>query len=250
MDELEINQQLVPVLHAKNVTAGYRRGEPIIQDFSLRVHPGEIIGIIGPNGAGKSTVLKALLGLLDERQGQVELPGLDQGGYAYIPELPTLYEELTLMEHLELIGMAYDLPRVEFEARAERLLQQFGLQHQRNDYPGGFSKGMRQKIMILCALLTTPALYLVDEPFNGLDPFAMQELLQWFSQEKQRGAGIVLSTHVLDIGERICDRFILLQGGGILAQGTLTELQQLAGMPGGDLLQVFIHLAGGGDTCS
>ncbi|MGE5455126.1 MAG: ABC transporter ATP-binding protein [Methylocystaceae bacterium] len=250
MDDLNIKSKSVPVLQAQNVAAGYRRGEAIVHNFALEVYPGEIIGIIGPNGAGKSTVLKALLGLLDERQGQVELPGPEKGGYAYIPELPTLYEELTLKEHLELIGMAYDLPLVEFEQRTEHLLQQFGLQHQRYDYPGGFSKGMRQKIMIMCALLTTPAVYFVDEPFNGLDPFAMQELLQWFKQEKERGAGIVLSTHVLDVGERICDRFILLQGGEILAQGNLPELQRLAGMPGGDLLQVFIHLAGGGLTCS
>jgi ABC-2 type transport system ATP-binding protein len=109
-------------------------------------------------------------------------------------------------------------------------------------FPGGFSKGTRQKVMIMCAMLASPSLYLIDEPFNGLDALAIKEVLEWLEQEKQRGAGVLLSTHVLETAQRICDRFIILDNGRIIASGTMEQLQAQAGCPNKDLFAIFLKL--------
>ncbi len=230
------------LLKVVGLEAGYSKNKPVISDLSLQIMPGEVIGIIGPNGAGKSTTLKAILGLIEQFKGEVILPPRQSGGYAYIPELPALYAELTLWEHLEVTGMAYGMDHGEFEQRANWLLRHFDMDQAKYSLPGGFSKGMRQKVMIMCAYLVQPALYLVDEPFNGLDPFAINELLEWFENEKARGAGLLLSTHVLDIAERVCDRLILIKNGHQVAEGNLQQLQQQAGMKNADLFTVFTRL--------
>lgn len=230
------------LLEVTNLQSGYSKKDPVISDLSLHIKPGEIVGLIGPNGAGKSTTIKAILGLIDKYQGEVKLPGKQAGGYAYIPELPSLYAELTLWEHLEIMAMAYGIERDEFNERADLLLEKFDMKTSKYSFPGDFSKGMRQKVMIMCSYLVQPALYLVDEPFNGLDPFAINELLEWFSSEKSRGAGLLLSTHVLDIAQKVCDRLILIKNGRKISEGSLPELQQHAGMEDANLFEVFTHL--------
>lgn len=230
------------LLKVDNLWAGYRKGTPSIRSLSFSLEPGEVVGLIGPNGAGKSTTIKAILGLIEKWQGQVILPSLYTAGYAYIPELPALYDELTLWEHLEIVAMAHGLEESTFDKQARKLLEQYNMMDYQYSFPGSFSKGMRQKVMVLCACLVQPALYLVDEPFNGLDPFAVNDLLQWFSAEKARGGGILLSTHVLDIAERICDRFILINHGQIAADGNMQQLQDQADLPGSRLFDVFAEL--------
>jgi ABC-2 type transport system ATP-binding protein len=230
------------LLEVTNLQSGYNKKYPVISDLFLHIKPGEIVGLIGPNGAGKSTTIKAILGLIDKYQGEVKLPGKQTGGYAYIPELPSLYAELTLWEHLEIMAMAYGIGRDEFKQRADRLLKQFHIEKSKHAFPGSFSKGMRQKVMIMCSYLVQPALYLVDEPFNGLDPFAVNELLEWFTGEKSRGAGLLLSTHVLDIAQKVCDRLILIKNGCKVSEGSLQDLRQQAGMEDAGLFDVFTHL--------
>jgi ABC-2 type transport system ATP-binding protein len=234
-----LNNELLKV---DNLWAGYRKGTPSIRNLSFSLESGEIVGLIGPNGAGKSTTIKVILGLIEKWQGQVILPSIQDKGYSYIPELPALYDELTLWEHLEIVAMAHGLKKSTFEQKARKLLKQYNMMDYQYSLPGGFSKGMRQKVMVLCACLVQPALYLVDEPFNGLDPFAINELLNWFSAEKARGSGILLSTHVLDIAERICDRFILINHGQIAAGGTMQQLQEHANLPDARLFDVFAKL--------
>lgn len=230
------------LLEVTNLQSGYNKKNSVISDLSLHIKPGEIVGLIGPNGAGKSTTIKAILGLIDKYQGEVKLPGKQTGGYAYIPELPSLYAELTLWEHLEIMAMAYGIGQDEFNERADILLEQFDMKTSKYSFPGDFSKGMRQKVMIMCSYLVQPALYLVDEPFNGLDPFAINELLEWFASEKSRGAGLLLSTHVLDIAQKVCDRLILIKNGRVINEGSLPELQLQAGMQDASLFEVFTHL--------
>ncbi len=235
-------------LAVESLEAGYGKGKPAVCNLSLQIRPGEILGLIGPNGAGKSTSIKAILGLIEKSKGQVKLPPSQIGGYAYIPELPALYEELTLWEHMELVAMAHGMDEKMFIREAEVLLRKFKMEDHRYAFPGGFSKGMRQKVMVLCACLVKPALYLVDEPFNGLDPFAVKELLDFFIAEKTRGAGILLSTHVLDIAERICDRFILINHGQKVAEGSLPELREQqaeSGAPASGLFDIFYSLMRG-----
>jgi ABC-2 type transport system ATP-binding protein len=230
------------LLEVTGLQSGYSKHNPVISDLSLHIKPGEIVGLIGPNGAGKSTTIKAILGLIDRYQGEVKLPDKQAGGYAYIPELPALYAELTLWEHLEIMAMAYGMEQDVFKERAGMLLEHFDMETSKYSLPGSFSKGMRQKVMIMCSYLVQPALYLVDEPFNGLDPFAINELLEWFASEKSRGTGLLLSTHVLDIAQKVCDRLILIKNGRKISEGSLQELQQQTGMEDACLFDVFTHL--------
>ncbi|MDD2620484.1 MAG: ABC transporter ATP-binding protein [Syntrophomonadaceae bacterium] len=242
-----INQINQTILNVEGLWAGYK-SEAAVRDLSLQIGAGEILGLIGPNGAGKSTSIKAILGLIEKSHGQVMLPIHKAGGYAYIPELPALYEELTLWEHMEIVAMAHGMEEKAFIKQGESLLRQFNMEDSRYSFPGGFSKGMRQKVMILCACLVKPALYLVDEPFNGLDPFAVKELLDLFIAEKARGAAILLSTHVLDIAERICDRFVLINQGQKIAEGSMLELRdqlEESGVSTKDLFDIFYSLMRG-----
>ncbi|MCG6527812.1 ABC transporter ATP-binding protein, partial [Vibrio parahaemolyticus] len=142
---------------------------------------GELVGLIGLNGAGKSTTIKEIIGLLQPHTGKITINGLslkeDPQAYrkqiGYIPETPSLYEELTLKEHIEVTAMAYDIPKDVALQRAERLLKTFRLENKLDWFPANFSKGMKQKVMVLCAFLIEPSLYIIDEPFLGLDPLAI-----------------------------------------------------------------------------
>lgn len=218
--------------------AGYEAGDKRITDIFFQVRRGELLGIIGPNGAGKSTTIKTLLGLLKHAKAKVTFGG-ESRSYAYVPEQPVFYEDLTLWEHLDLAAAAYGLPYESFEASAERLLAQFGMEHVKHDLPAGFSKGMKQKMMLMLGFLVKPDVYIVDEPFIGLDPRATKDFLNLLAAERERGAGVLMSTHVLDTAEKICDRFVLISGGEMTATGTLEDIRSIAGLAEGSLFDCF-----------
>ena len=161
---------------------------------------------------------------------------------AYIPEMPVLYTELTLREHLDLTIMAYKLNRQQAWKKAERLLKIFRLDNKLDWFPAKFSKGMRQKVMIVCAFLNDSNYYVIDEPFLGLDPLATRDLLHLIAAEKKRGAGILMSTHVLSTAQTECDYFILLHAGKIKAQGNLAKLRQQAGITSNQLDDIYFAL--------
>ena len=221
---------------------------PVMKDaktsFAISIFPskpGELVGLIGPNGAGKSTTIKAILGLLADFTGEVTFGG-SKKNYAYIPEQPILYDELTFWEHLELAASAYEMDRDEFVSKADGLVKRFRLQEVKHHLPSSFSKGMQQKIMLILGFLVEPDLYVVDEPFVGLDPRATKDLLVLLEEERKRGAGVLMSTHVLDTAEKICDRFILLDQGSIVAHGNLRQIQQQCGLPDASLFDCFHSL--------
>jgi len=222
--------------------AGYEAGDPRVSDISFQVRRGQLLGLIGPNGAGKSTTIKTVLGLLKHAKAKVTLGGSNKS-YAYVPEQPVFYEDLTLWEHLDLAGAAYGLEYKQFHETAERLLKQFGMEFVRNDLPAGFSKGMKQKMMLMLGFLVQPDVYIVDEPFIGLDPRATKDFLRLLEAERKRGAGVLMSTHVLDTAERICDDFVLISGGKVAAAGTLEEIREQAGLPEASLFDCFDELA-------
>ncbi|MDG5786412.1 ABC transporter ATP-binding protein [Evansella sp. AB-P1] len=239
-----------PLLTIEKLTGGYQRSKPVLHDLSFTVNKYEIVGLIGLNGAGKSTTIKHILGLMEPHAGHVRLLGktwTESGdeyrqGLAYIPEMPLLYEEMTLWEHLELTAMAYGLDEETFKKRAERLLKEFRMTKMVKWFPSHFSKGMRQKVMIMCAFLIRPSLYVADEPFVGLDPIGIKSFLDRMLEMKAEGCGILMSTHILATAEKYCDRFILLHEGKILLQGTLKELQIQANMPGADLDEIYVEM--------
>lgn len=240
------------LLEVKALTGGYSTGQPVIHDLSFTVKPGEIVGLIGLNGAGKSTTIKQILGFLTPTQGEIrfngrtleEDPAAFRKQFAYIPETPYLYPELTLGEHLELTAAAYGIDPAVSRSRMDKLLKRFHMKKRVDWYPDTFSKGMRQKVMVLSAFLLEPSLLIVDEPFIGLDPLAIHNLLEQMETLKQQGTGILLSTHVLATAEKTCDRFVLLREGQIALKGTLDEMRRQAGLPQASLDELFIQAAG------
>ncbi|MFD2117480.1 ABC transporter ATP-binding protein [Paenibacillus yanchengensis] len=230
------------VLQVQLEEAGYELGKPIVHNIDITVAEGEMVGLIGPNGAGKSTTIKAILDLVDYKKGKVHIGGAKQR-YAYVPEQPIYYNYLTLWEHLELAAAAFEIEQQQFKQKAEQLLTLFKLESKVHHYPGQFSKGMQQKLMLIIAFLLEPDVYIVDEPFVGLDPRATIDLLALLTMEQQRGAGVLLCTHVLDTAEKICNRFVLLHTGTIVAEGTFSQIQHLAEMDEqATLLQCFDRL--------
>lgn len=235
------------ILEVQNVTGGYTR-KPVIQDLTFSIGKGELVGLIGLNGAGKSTTIKHIIGTLIPRSGEIRLNGVTLQGdieayrsqFSYIPETPVLYDELTLKEHLEMTAMAYGLDENTWEQRAEVLLKEFRMERRLNWFPSHFSKGMRQKVMIMCAFLVNPSLYIIDEPFIGLDPLGIQSLLEQISTKKNEGASILMSTHILATAEKYCDRLILLHEGKVRAQGTMDDLRTAFKMPNATLDDLYI----------
>lgn len=237
------------MLEVKNVAGGYVN-IPVLKDVSFTVEDGQLVGLIGLNGAGKSTTIKEIIGLLTPYQGQIVIDGLTllQGAENYrkkigfIPETPSLYEELTLKEHLEVVAMAYDLSWEQAWGRVEHLLKLFRLDEKLDWFPVNFSKGMKQKVMIICAFMVEPSLLIVDEPFLGLDPVAISDLIALLGEEKSKGTSILMSTHVLDSAEKMCDSFVILHQGQVRATGNLEELQSAFGMDGASLNEIYLAL--------
>lgn len=237
-------------LEVEHLTGGYSR-MPVLKDISFDLGDGELIGLIGLNGAGKSTTIKHIIGLMDPFEGQIILdgktlkedPSLYRKKIGFIPETPLLYDELTLREHIEITAMAYDIDMSEGMKRAKPLLEKFRLTDRLDWFPSDFSKGMKQKVMIVCAFIIEPSLYIIDEPFLGLDPIAIRDLIQMMEQKKKEGASILMSTHVLSSAERICDKFVIIDNGEIYAKGTLTELQEEFKMPEATLDEMYTQLA-------
>ena len=237
------------VLQLTNVTGGYTR-KPVIKEVSFSIGEGELVGLIGLNGAGKSTTIKHIIGTLLPDAGEVALQGVTlqqnmekyRSSFSYIPETPVLYDELTLEEHLALTGMAYGLDEATVKVRSEKLLKEFRMERRLKWFPSHFSKGMRQKVMIMCAFLVEPALYIIDEPFVGLDPLGIQSLLDQMDAKKQEGASILMSTHILSTAERYCDRIILLHEGRVRAQGTMADLRKAFAMPDATLDDLYIAM--------
>lgn len=237
------------MLKLENVTGGYIN-IPVLQNISFEVGDGELIGLIGLNGAGKSTTINEIIGLLTPYQGRISIDGqtLSEDAMRYrqkigfIPETPSLYEELTLREHLETVAMAYDIPVDDAMKRAEPLLKLFRLDEKLDWFPMQFSKGMKQKVMIISALMVEPSLLIIDEPFLGLDPVAINDLTDLLAQAKAKGTSILMSTHVLDSAEKMCDRFVILHQGHVRAQGTLTDLRANFGASDASLNDIYMAL--------
>lgn len=224
-------------LSVKNIVGGYSQ-IPVLNDVSFEVNNGELVGLIGLNGAGKSTTINHIIGLLSPFSGEIEIDGntitSNSDAYkqkiAYIPETPILYDELTLKEHLELTIMAYELDANKAWEKANRLLKTFRLENKLDWFPSNFSKGMKQKVMIVCAFMTDASLFIIDEPFTGLDPLAVNDLLNIVESKKKAGCSVLMSTHVLATVQDHADKFVLINHGQVRADGTLDQLKANFGM--------------------
>jgi ABC-2 type transport system ATP-binding protein len=237
------------LLSVENITGGYTR-KPVLHEVSFEVGKGELVGLIGLNGAGKSTAIKHIIGLMEPAKGSVSINGctLEENPskyrrqFSFVPETPVLYDELTLEEHMRLTATAYGLSESDYEKRIGPLLKEFRLDAKMKWFPAHFSKGMKQKVMIMGAFLTEPALYIIDEPFVGLDPLGIRSLLDLMNEMKKSGAGILMSTHILATAEKYCDTFVILHEGHVRAKGTMEELRRDFGMPDAALDDIYVEL--------
>jgi ABC-2 type transport system ATP-binding protein len=219
-----------------------------VDDLSLTVGPGEIVGFLGPNGAGKTTTLRACSGLLAPDSGRVTIAGapLDDAPLAararlgFVPDEPFLYERLTPAEFLDFVAALYDVSPALAAQRAGELIERFELGAAADQLLETGSRGMRQKVSIAAALLHDPPLLLLDEPLTGLDPHAVRALKDVLRERAARGLGVLVSTHLLEVAERLCDRVVIIHRGRKRAEGTPASL--LAGSGTATLEDVFLAL--------
>ncbi len=225
------------------------KGLRAVDGVSFRVEPGEIVGLLGPNGAGKTTTLRCIAGILKPDSGRIQIGEYDlaqaereaKSLLAFIPEMPNPYELLTVREHMRLVAMCYQtLPL--YEARADALLERYELKDKADALAGTLSKGMKQKLAVVCALVHDARVFLCDEPLMGIDPRGQYTLKNDLMRLRDEGCAILVSTHQLDTAERLCDRVIIMHRGRLLTEGTLSELQERAQMDGSTLEEVFLRL--------
>ena len=243
------------MLNVVNLTKYYKQ-HLALDEVSFTVSDGEIVGLLGPNGAGKTTALRCITSIIQRTSGEITVDGYSLATHenevkrrlAFVPEVPSPYEMLTVLEHVRFIAMAYDTLHV-FEQMHEQLLQRFDLYDRRNDLVMGLSKGMKQKLAIVCAFIHDAGTFLFDEPLIGIDPKGTHELKGMMLDAKSRGKAVLISTHMLDTAERLCDRIIILKEGRILAEGTVNQLHDRASMgKDASLEEVFLTLTEGGES--
>jgi ABC-2 type transport system ATP-binding protein len=224
-----------------------------VDGVSLAVASGEIHGFLGPNGAGKTTTLRVIAGLLKPDSGRVTIDGHDlaqkpeaaKGALGFIPDRPFLYEKLTAAEFLRFHGGLYGIDGEALSARSRELLDLFELLGWKDELVESFSHGMKQRLVMCAAFLHRPRAVVVDEPMVGLDPRGARLIKQIFRVMSRKGVAILMSTHTLEVAEEMCDRISIIQGGRIIARGTVPELQALAGTDDPQLTPVFLKLTGG-----
>ncbi len=230
-----------------------RYGDIVAVDYlDLEVKCGEVLGLLGPNGSGKSTTIKMILGLVKPDSGFVDVFGMNVQEHpvevkrliGYVPESPRIYEFLTGLEFLDLIGDIYGLPLKEKRERILKYLRALGLEGREGDLISSYSRGMKQKIIIISALIHRPKLLLLDEPLTGLDPRSARIVKDLIRELASEGVTVILSTHVLEIAEAMCDRIAIMFEGRLLAIGTMEELRRTAEMPSSDLEDIFLKLTG------
>ena len=225
-----------------------------VDDLTLRVEPGEIFGFLGPNGAGKTTTIRMMMGLLLPSAGRIRLGGFDLATEplpakrisGFVPDRPFLYEKLTATELLRFCADLYEVEPALAERRASELLELFDLADWAGELIESFSHGMKQRLAFAAALLHEPRLLIVDEPMVGMDPRGARLLRSLLRSLADRGATLFLSTHSLEVAEALCDRIGIIQGGRLIAEGTLEELRTRAGDARG-LEEIFLKLTGADD---
>jgi ABC-2 type transport system ATP-binding protein len=222
-----------------------------LSGLSLSVRRGEIFALLGPNGAGKTTTMRILMGFLKPSAGRARIAGLDcfeqrvelKRKVGYLPDEPVFYDYLRGREIVEFSGDMHGLERSMIRQRAMPLVERLELGDALADYAVNYSRGMKKKLALVCALLHQPELLILDEPTSGLDPLASRRLNELIVEYQTRGATVLLSSHLLDQVERLCQRMAIVHGGRIAAQGTLEELRHERAH-GGSLEEIFFAVTG------
>jgi ABC-2 type transport system ATP-binding protein len=251
------DSMITPLIQTEHLVKRY--GDKLaVNDVSIAIHGGEVFGFLGPNGAGKTTMIKMIVGLLQPTSGQVSVAGYDvatqpiQAKFAsgYVPDTPNLYAKLTGRELLRFVGDLYGIERSKAARRSEELLRMFDLAEAADDTIDSYSHGMQQKTSLAAALVHDPKVLVLDEPTVGLDPKSARLIKDILRQMAERGAAVFLSTHILEIAERMCDRIGIINKGQLIAVGTMDELRATNQASGVSLEDMFLSLTGGAEEAA
>lgn len=234
-------------LAVEHLTKRYRQ-LLAVDDVSFEVAGGSIVGLLGPNGAGKTTILRSIAGIVQPSGGRIVIAGVDLGRdevaakrhLGFVPEVPNPYDLLTVAEHLEFVARAYG--RRDTAPVAAELMQRLGLEEKRNELVLTLSKGMRQKLVIACAAVHEPPVMMLDEPIVGIDPRGQREIKALLREFRDAGRAVLISTHLLNTAEELCDRILILNRGRIVAGGTLAEIRERARVGDETLEDIFLGL--------
>lgn len=221
------------MLEIRNFSKSYKNGKKAVDNISITLNKGEIFGFIGHNGAGKTTTIKAIVGILDFEEGEIFIDGVsikeDSIGakrkIAYIPDNPDIYASLTGIQYLNFVADMYEVSSEEREKLIKYYSEKFEILPALGDLVSSYSHGMKQKLVIISALIHKPKLLILDEPFVGLDPKASHLLKEEMKQLCKEGTAIFFSTHVLEVAEKICDKVAIIKGGKIVAEGNMDEVK-------------------------
>ncbi len=238
------------MIEAKSLTMVYGNGHKATDEISFTVRAGEIVGFAGPNGAGKTTVIKMLTGILKPTSGTAVINGYDineeplkaKMSFAYIADNPDILIQLTGLEYLNFIADIYEVPENVRKDKINTLSERFGMNDVLNSQMREYSHGMRQKLMVISALIHDPPAWILDEPMTGLDPSAAFELKQMMREHAAAGNAVLFSTHVLEVAEQLCDKILIINNGKITTEGTLEFLR--LNNPGMSLEEIFVKLTG------
>lgn len=221
---------------------------PVISGLSLTVEAGEVVGLLGKNGAGKSTTMRAAAAIIQPTSGSVTVAGHDtvhdpvaaKAELGYVPDINGLFDRLTGWQHVEFVARLRAVP--DWEHRARQLFEQFSLTDAASQRANSYSHGMQRRLSIVMAVLANPALLLLDEPFDGVDPAGSMTIRTLIGDAAQTGTAVVLSTHLLDVAYKVCDRVIVIADGHVKAAGTPAEIAATHGA--GDLEAAYLNLVG------
>jgi len=225
------------LLKLQNLSKTYSKGTvKAVDSVNLDIAPGEIFGFLGPNGAGKTTTIKMIVGLLKPDSGRVFINGIDvwknpieaKSQISYVPDSPEIYDKLKGIEYLNFIADMYEIPKHIRQVKMEKYLEIFNLKDAVGDIIGSYSHGMKQKLVLISALLHEPNLFILDEPMVGLDPKSSFQLKEIMRERCDEGKTVFFSTHVLEVAEKLCDRIAIINKGRIIALGTMDELRSHA----------------------
>ncbi|MDB5454089.1 MAG: transporter [Caulobacteraceae bacterium] len=240
---------LVEALEIRGLTKTFG-DKAAVDRLDLTVRAGELYALLGPNGAGKTTTLRMVTGLLRPDVGEIRVFGVDalkdsvaaKQMIAWLPDEPMLYDKLTAIEYLEFVAGLWSIDSKTARTSAEELLRLLGLWEQRNQRCEGFSRGMKQKAALAGALIHDPKLLILDEPLTGLDASVARQVKDLLVQRARAGATVILTTHILEVAERLADRIGIIQSGKLIAEGRLSELRSRMGAGEATLEDVFLNL--------
>jgi ABC-2 type transport system ATP-binding protein len=237
-----------PALDVRGLTKRFDR--PAVDALDLTVRIGEFYALLGPNGAGKTTTLRMVAGLLRPDAGSVSIMGIDALNdpvaakqiTAWVSDEPMIYDKLTPLEYLEFVAGLWGVGASDAESSARELLVSLGLEVHMHERCEGFSKGMRQKVALAGALVHDPRLIILDEPLTGLDAVSARHVKGLLGERVRNGCTVIMTTHILEVAERMADRIGVISAGRLVAEGTLAELRQRNGRNDTSLEDVFIAL--------